>query len=172
MLKTIIRTTACLAVSAAAFIVIAKMDAHAGARSRSAAPADEETKEAAPAKSASTPKKPKEPPPKLTVASLSSPAKTASGAPLAALPSTARPDADSTLTVPDWKGKRLSVARREARKLGFTVAAVDENGEAVPADVASSYRVRRQLTAAGSPIEPGTEVQLRVREIYDSAAGY
>jgi hypothetical protein len=172
MLKTIVRTTACLAVSAAAFIVIAKMDAHAGARSKSAAPPDEETREVAPAKSTSTDKKPKQPPPKLTVASLSLPAKTASGATPAALPSTARPDADTTLTVPDWKGKRLSLARREARKLGFNVTATDENGEVVRAAVASGYRVRRQLTAAGTPIEPGAEVQLRVREIVDSVGGY
>jgi hypothetical protein len=172
MLKTIIRTTACLAVSAAAFIVIAKMDAHARARSKSSAPADEEPTEVAPAKSTATPKKPKQPPPKLTVASLSLPAKSAPAATPPALPSTARPDADSTLTVPDWKGKRLSVVRREARKLGFVVTATNENGDVVPGEVASIYRVRRQLTAAGTPIEPGAEVQLRVREIPDSVGGY
>jgi hypothetical protein len=172
MLKTIIRTTACLAVSAAAFIVITKMDASA-ARRRSSAPEEDTATQAAPsapAKSTEAPKKPKAPPPKLELSSLELPASTAPAA--AATTATTRTGLDGTLTVPDWKGKRLSVARREARKLGFTVAAVDEDGEAVPADVASSYRVRRQLTAAGSPIEPGAEVQLRVREIVDSAAGY
>lgn len=151
MFKTIVRTTACLAVSAAAFIVITKMDARAGARSKSAPPAEEETKEVAPTKSTSTP--------------------TPAAAP-AALPSSARTDADTTLTVPDWKGKRLSVARREARKLGFNVAAFDEEGERVPANRGSGYRVRRQLTAAGTPIAPGADVELRVREVYDTPSGY
>ena len=169
MFKTIVRTTACLAVSAAAFIVITKMEARAGARSKSAPPAEEETKEVAPAKS--TPKKPKQPPPKLTVASFSLPASTLPAAPTA-LPSSARTDADSTLTVPDWKGKRLSVARREARKLGFNVAAFDEEGERVPANLGSGYRIRRQLTAAGTPIAPGADVELRVREVYDTPSGY
>src|SRR5438128_807237 len=83
-----------------------------------------------------------------TPASPMLPAKTA--------PSTAsKTDPEGTLTVPDWKGKRLSVARREARKLGLHVAAVDDTGEAVPADMASEYRVRRMLTAAGTPAEPG-----------------
>lgn len=169
MFKTIVRTTACLAVSAAAFIVITRMEARAGARAKSAPPAEEETKEAVPAKSTSTPK---QPPPKLTVASLSMPASTTAAATPAALPSPARTDADSTLTVPDWKGKRLSVARREARKLGFSITAFDEEGGRVPANLGSGYRVRRQLTAAGTPIEPGAEVELRVREVYDTPSGY
>jgi hypothetical protein len=170
MFKTIIRTTACLAVSAAAFIVITKMDANAGRR-RSSVPEEEPTPAAPGApKSTAAPKKPKAPPPKLELASLAMPATTT---PAATAPTaTAKTGLDSTLTVPDWKGKRLSVARREARKLGFNVIATDENGEAVPADVASSYRVRRQLTAAGTAVEPGAEVQLRVREIVDSVAGY
>ena len=83
-----------------------------------------------------------------------------------------RADAPRTVTVPDWKGKRLSVARREARKLGLDVTAVDETGEAVPADLASSYRVRRQLTKAGTPVEPGTDVEVRVRQVADTAMGY
>jgi hypothetical protein len=150
MFKTIVRTTACLAVSAAAFIVITKMDARAGARSKSAPPAEEERKEVAQTKATSMP----------------------SAAAPAALPSSARTDADSTLTVPDWKGKRLSVARREARKLGFNIAAFDEEGERVPANLGSGYRVRRQLTAAGTPIAPGGDVELRVREVYDAPSGY
>jgi hypothetical protein len=173
MLKTIVRTTACLAVSAAALIAVTKIDARASARSRSAAPADEETRQAAPptSPSTSTPRKPKQPPPKLELASMKLPASSAATAPTA-LPSTARADADSELTVPDWKGKRLSVVRREARKLGFTVTAFDEEGERVPAGVGSGYRVRRQLTAAGTPIQPGADVELRVREVLDTASGY
>ena len=74
--------------------------------------------------------------------------------------------------MPDWKGKRLSVARREARKLGFNVAAFDEEGERVPADRGSGYRVRRQLTGGGHAVEPGADVELRVREVYDTPSGY
>jgi beta-lactam-binding protein with PASTA domain len=77
------------------------------------------------------------------------------------------------LIVPDWKGKRLSVARREARKLGFNVKAIDEAGEPVPASEASAYRVRRQLTQAGTEVQPGADVEVRVREIFLGAAeGY
>lgn len=164
MLKTIIRMTACLAVSAAAFVVIAKMDAHAGARSKSVAPAEDAAEPPAAPKSTAAPKKPKAPPPKLEMASLKMPASTAPAA-AAATTATTKTGLDSTLTVPDWKGKRLSVARREARKLGFNVTAVDQDGEAVAVGVASRYRIRQQLTAAGTPIEPGADVEVRVREI-------
>jgi hypothetical protein len=161
MLKTIIRTTACLAVSAAAFIAVTKLDANA-ARSRSGSVP--ESSEAKPAPTKPTKPAPAPPAPKLTTASLVLPAKAA--------PSTAVSKTDATLTVPDWKGKRLSVVRREARKLGLHVAAVDDTGEAVSADMASEYRVRRMLTAAGTAVEPGADVQVRVREIVDAAAGY
>ena len=169
MLKTIIRTTACLALSAAAFIVITRMDATA-AKSKSAAPEGETAAPATP-KSGAEPKKPKQPPPKLEVASLKLPSSTAPAAAAATAPSTAG-GLDGLRTVPDWKGKRLSVARREARKLGFDVTATDQNGEPVPAEVASRYRVRQQLTAAGTPIEPGADVELRVREIPRPLSGY
>jgi hypothetical protein len=159
MLKTIIRTTACLAVSAAAFIAVTKLDANA-ARPRSGTVPDSSEAKPAPTK----PTKPAPPAPKLTTASLVLPAKAA--------PATAVSKTDATLTVPDWKGKRLSVVRREARKLGLHVAAVDDTGEAIPADMASEYRVRRMLTAAGTTVEPGSDVQVRVREIVDAAAGY
>lgn len=168
MLKTIIRTTACLAVSAAAFIAVTKLDANA-ARSRSGSVPESSEAKPAPSKPApgkSAPPAPAPPAPKLTTASLTLPAPAA--------PSTAasKADADSTLTVPDWKGKRLSVVRREARKLGVHVAAVDDTGEEVPPEMASEYRVRRMLTAAGTPVEPGADVQVRVREIVEAAAGY
>ena len=161
MLKTIIRTTACLAVSATAFIAVTKMDARA-AKPRS--PSVPETAEPKPAPSKSAPPAPAPPAPKLTVASVkSTPATTAS------TPSTAttKPaDATAFPALPNWKGKRLSVARREARKLGVDVTAVDESGDPVPAELASSYRVRRQLAQVGSA------VQVVVREIVDAAAGY
>lgn len=79
---------------------------------------------------------------------------------------------DATIVVPDWKGKRLSVARREGRKLGLLVTARDDDGEPVSADMASGYRVRRQLTKAGTPVEAGAAVDLRVREVVDAASGY
>ena len=76
------------------------------------------------------------------------------------------------MAVPDWKGKRLSVVQREARKLGLTVTALDGTGDAVPSDEASDYRVRKQLTSAGTAVEPGTDVQLRVRMNVNAATGY
>jgi beta-lactam-binding protein with PASTA domain len=156
MLKTFIRTTACLAMSATAFIVITNMDATAAKpRSPSVPDASE----------------PKPTPPKMTVASVSPPP--------GAVPSTAalrdrkgKADRDSTVTVPDWKGKRLSVARREARRLGLTVTALDGGGAPVPPEEASEYRVRKQSTTAGTEVEPGTDVELRVRMIVDTAMGY
>jgi hypothetical protein len=158
MLKTIIRTTACLAVSATAFIAVTKMDARA-AKPRS--PSVPETTEAKPAPSKAAPPAPA---PKLTVASVkATPATTAS----TQAPATTKPaDAAALPTLPNWKGKRLSVARREARKLGVDVTAVDESGDPVPPELASSYRVRRQLAQVGSA------VQVVVREIVDAAAGY
>jgi hypothetical protein len=160
MLKIFVRTTTCLAVSAAALIAVTTLDAIAG---KPRSPSVPETTEPKPAPKPPAPK-PTEPPPKLTVASLA--------LPTVAPATTTRDRADSGLTVPDWKGKRLSVARREARKLGLNVTAVDENGEAVAADEASSYRVRRMLTKAGTTVEPGGEVEVRVREIVDTATGY
>jgi ribosomal protein L13E len=159
MLKTFVRTTTCLAVSAAALIAVTTLDAIAG---KGRSPAVPETTEPKPAPRSPAPK-PTEPPAKLTVASLALPD---------VGPATTRNRAGSGLTVPDWKGKRLSVARREARKLGLNVTAVDESGEAVAADEASSYRVRRMLTRAGTTVEPGGEVEVRVREIVGTAMGY
>jgi len=167
MLKTIIRTTACLTVSAAAFIAVTKLDANA-AKSRSGSVPETSEPKSAPTKPAPSKPAPAPPAPKLTTASLVLPTEAAPSTKTA----TSKTDADATLTVPDWKGKRLSVVRREARKLGLHVAAVDDTGEAVPPEMASEYRVRRMLTAAGTSIEPGTDVQVRVREIVDTAAGY
>ena len=79
--------------------------------------------------------------------------------------------ADGGVVVPDFVGKRLSVARRHARKLGLRVAARDEYGELVPADAARFYRVKRQLTQARSSLEPGSMIQFRVREI-EFVGGY
>jgi len=159
MSKTFVRTTTCLAVSAAALIAITTLDAIA-AKPRS--PSVPETTEPKPAPKPPAPK-PSAPPTKLTVASLALPK---------VAPATTSSRADSGLTIPNWKGKRLSVALREARKLGLNVTAVDEGGEAVAADEASSYRVRRMLTAAGTTVQPGGEVEVRVREIVDTAMGY
>jgi len=159
MLKTFVRTTTCLAVSAAALIAVTTLDAIA---SKPRSPSVPEATEPQRASKPPAPK-PSEPPPKVTVANLALPD---------VAPATTRNRDDSRLTVPDWKGKRLSVARREARKLGLNVTAVDESGEAVAADAASSYRVRRMLTRAGTAVEPGGEIEVRVREIVDTAMGY
>jgi hypothetical protein len=160
MLKAIIRTTACLAVSATAFIVITKMDATA-AKPRS--PSVPEASEPKPAPSKPAPPAPAPPAPKLTVAIL----KTPPPAPAASPASTKKNDDDTAgEPLPNWKGKRLSLARREARNLGLKVTAVDESGETVPAAMAGIYRVRRQLA------QTGEAVQFVVREIVDTASGY
>jgi hypothetical protein len=157
MLKAIIRTTACLAVSAAAFIVITKMDATA-AKPRS--PSVPEASEPKPAPSKPAPPAPAPPAPKLTVAILKTPPPAATAA------STKKDDDTAGAPLPNWKGKRLSLARREARTLGLKVTAVDESGETVPAAMAGIYRVRRQLA------QTGEAVQFVVREIVDTASGY
>jgi hypothetical protein len=159
MLKTIIRTTACLTLSAAAFIVITKMDATA-AKSRS--PSAPEASEPKPAPRKPAPPAPAPPAPKLTTASLVLPAKTTPSTSTAAT----KGDETAAAPLPNWKGKRLSLARREARNLGLKVTAVDESGETVPAPMAGIYRVRRQLA------QTDTAVQFVVREIVDTAAGY
>ena len=172
MLKTVIRTTACLAVSAAALIATTKLDALAakpsGSEPEAAAPGT--TRPHTSTRPRPAPKPPAPTPPKLTVASAAMPATTAGAAATGTGTGTDRPAA---LVVPDWKGKRLSVARREARKLGFSVKAVDESGEPVSASEASAYRVRRQLTQAGTEVQPGADVEVRVRQIFLGAAeGY
>jgi len=171
MWKTFVRTTACLAVSATALIVVTRMDATAAAPRKASAP-ETEAAEPKPAprtrKSGAPPKPAPAPTPKLTVASIAT--KSSFSEPPAT--TTAKSEDRATVTVPDWKGKRLSVVRREARKLGLNVTGVTGIGDTVPADEASSYRVRKQLTEAGAEVDPGTDVQLRVRMIVDTAEGY
>ena len=108
------------------------------------------------------------PAPKMTTASLET---KSSKPPMITTTTTGKGDV-AMVTLPDWKGKRLSVVRREARKLGLNVSAVDNTGYNVPSDEASSYRVRKQLVEAGSEVEPGSDVQLRVRVIAEAAEGY
>ena len=86
-------------------------------------------------------------------------------------PAAAAVEAATLLTVPDFKGKRLSVAMREARKLGLAVAGT-EDGERIRADEASGYRVRRMLTKPGTEVEPGTVIKVAVREIASLGEGY
>jgi hypothetical protein len=95
------------------------------------------------------------------------PATTAAAAASPEVPMAARP----SLSVPNFKGKLLSVARREGRKLGLVVNARDDEGQRVPVEEAPNYRVKRQLTEAGTSVEPGTAVELRVREI-EAPSGY
>jgi len=174
MLKTFVKTTACLAVSAAAIIAATRMDASAAGRRSSSADTTEAKPAPAPSTRKSAPPKPApEPAPKLTVASLATKSSFAEP-PASTATATARAGtADVALvTVPDWKGKRLSVARREARKLGLNVTGRTGDGDAVPGDEASDYRVRKQLVEAGREVAPGTDVPLRVRMIVDTAEGY
>jgi hypothetical protein len=170
MLKTVVRTAACLAVSAAALVAVTKLDAFAAKR-RPSEPETTAPEAAAPPPKSTTPKPAPKPPapapttPKLTLASAALPATTAA----AASTGGGRPAA---LIVPDWKGKRLSVARREARKLGFNVKALDQYGEEIPSYEASNYRVRKQLTKAGTEVAAGADVEVRAKEIFDAAEGY
>jgi len=165
MLKTIIRTTACLAVSTAALVAVTKLDATAGDR-RSRSNPESTTPKPAPSKPAPPAPAPAPPAPKLTLTTIALPPPP--------VPSTAA----DTVKVPNWKGKRLSVAFRDARKLGITVTALDDRGdevktgEVLPMMPASDFRVRRMLTAAGTAVEPGAVVQVRVREIVEPAEGY
>jgi len=170
MWKTFARTTACLALSAAAFIAIARVNANA-AKPKTATPDTEaaEPKTGGGSTRKSAPKPAPAPAPKTTASLEKAAPVPATIAPAAAAPAattgSARDDS-ARPAVPNWKGKRLSVARREARKLGLNVTAVDESGESVPSEMASSYRVRRQVAQIGNAVE------LVVREIYDAAEGY
>ena len=114
---------------------------------------------------APAPTPPKDPPKvTLTLALLTTPG-AAAGAPAG------RVEAATLLTVPDFKGKRLSVAMRDARKLGLVVAGT-EDGERIRADEASGYRVRRMLTKPGTEVEPGAVIKVAVREIASLGEGY
>jgi hypothetical protein len=184
MWKTFARTTACLALSAAAFTVIARVNANAAARSKTAAPETEaaEPKPAPPSTRKSAPKPAPAPAPKMTTATTATTTATTAittasletkssfAEPAAAR--TSRKDDVAMVTLPDWKGKRLSVVRREARKLGLNVSAMDGSGTNVLADEAYMYRVRKQLVEAGSEVEPGSDVPLRVRMTAEAAEGY
>jgi hypothetical protein len=81
------------------------------------------------------------------------------------------PAPSRTVAAPDLVGKRLSVARRAARKLGLVVIAHDGDGLRVDGEQGAYYRVRRQSTPAGARVEPGAAVEVRVREI-EPPSGY
>ena len=89
--------------------------------------------------------------------------------PPAASPASAAPS--SAIAAPDLVGKRLSIARRTARKLGLVVVAHDDEGLRIDAAEAPYYRVRRQSTPAGASVEPGATVEVRVRGI-EPPSGY
>jgi hypothetical protein len=166
-----IRNCIFVAVGAAALVTVVKLEV---APARAGVVIDDDAAGAAPSTSSSTagrkkgtpapaPTPPKDPP-KLTLALAAAPGAGAA-VPAAAV------EAATLLTVPDFKGKRLSVAMREARKLGLAVAGT-EYGERVPAGEASGYRVRRMLTKPGTEVEPGTVIKVAVREIASLGEGY
>jgi hypothetical protein len=92
------------------------------------------------------------------------PAEAPAPAPASAAPSRA-------VAAPDLVGKRLSVARRVARKLGLAIVAHDGDGLRIDEDQFPDYRVRRQSTPAGTSVDPGATVEVRVREI-EPPSGY
>jgi len=74
--------------------------------------------------------------------------------------------------MPDFKGKRLSAVRHQAKRLGFRVAARDDLGQRLLIDDGYLYRVRRQNVAAGEPVPAAGTVEVTVREVGDSLGGY
>lgn len=76
------------------------------------------------------------------------------------------------LAMPDLKGKRLSTAIKDAKKLGLKIVARDEYGTRISAYEAANYRVRKQMIEAGTEFDPGATLKVTAREIYESAGGY
>ena len=160
-----------VAVGAAALVTVVKLEV---APARAGVVIDDDPLGAAPSTSSGRKKGPPPPaptppkdPPKVaapTLALLATPG-AAAGAPAGVV------EAATLLTVPDFKGKRLSVAMRDARKLGLVVAGT-ENGERIRGDEASGYRVRRMLTKPGTEVEPGSVIKVAVREIASMGEGY
>ena len=143
-----------VAVGAAALVTVVKLEV---APVRAGVVIDDEPLGAAPPKT----------PPKVvapTLALLATPGASA-GAPAGVV------EAATLLTVPDFKGKRLSVAMRDARKLGLVVSGTEDGGR-IRADEASGYRVRRMLTKPGTEVAPGTVIKVAVREIVSLGQGY
>jgi pyruvate/2-oxoglutarate dehydrogenase complex dihydrolipoamide acyltransferase (E2) component len=91
--------------------------------------------------------------------------------PAAASPAPTAPAPSRAVAAPDLVGKRLSIARRTARKLGLAVVAHDDDGLRIDGDQSPYYRVRRQSTPAGTSIESGATVEVRVRGI-EPPSGY
>jgi hypothetical protein len=150
-----------VAVGAAALVTVVKLEV---TPARAGVVIDDDPLGAAPPLSTSSGSKKATPTPAPTLALLATPG-AAAGAPAGVV------DAAALLTVPDFKGKRLSVAMRDARKLGLVVSGT-EGGERVRADEASGYRVRRMLTKPGSEVAPGTVIKVAVREIVSLGEGY
>lgn len=73
--------------------------------------------------------------------------------------------------MPELKGKRLSVALREAKRLGLRLAVRDDEGNRPLAGEGSFYRVRRQSVAAGEPL-PKDHVNVVVRPAGEISSGY
>jgi hypothetical protein len=82
------------------------------------------------------------------------------------------PAQTADVVLPDFTGKRLSLARREAKKLGLKLIARDAYGERIPADMGPYYRVHKQLSAQGTELAPGSSVEVRVRPSGGWAEGY
>ena len=80
--------------------------------------------------------------------------------------------AEGLVRVPDFTGKRLGQARREAKKLGIKLAARDGYGERIPAELGPYFRVRKQSSAPDSSVPRGATVEVRVRAIESYATGY
>ena len=132
--------------------------------------------EAVPARAADGAEPPAAPTSPTAVASIVTPSASAERAPrtppgIAVADGTSPRPTTAPLSLPDFKGQRLSRARREGRRLGLVVVARDDEGQRVPAEMAPYYRVRRQLTPAGATVDPGATVEVQVREA-ETPEGY
>jgi hypothetical protein len=87
-------------------------------------------------------------------------------------PQTPRSAEPAALSMPDFTGKRLSTARKEAKALGLKLVARDAYGDRIEPDFAAFYRVRKQLTQVGAHVKPGDIVHVRVRDIPLPASDY
>jgi hypothetical protein len=174
MWTTRIRNWLFVGVGATALVTIVRLEV---APARAGIVIDDDTAGAAPPPSSSTGDrrrgKPAPPPPPKDPPKLAQAVALATTADVRSAPLESPPPREPTalLTVPDFKGKRLSVAMRDARKLGLKVRG-EADGERIFADEASGYRVRRQATAAGTEVPPGTVIDVAVREVVVAGSGY
>ena len=76
------------------------------------------------------------------------------------------------IMVPNFHGKRVSLARREAHALGLKLVAFDAAGESIRGQLGPVYRIDTQEVAAGERVPPGAPIEVRAHEVEPIAVGY